>query len=1036
MKKTLIIFISGMIFAALLGLSLKVAFKAKESALAQKIFTKLKDRKFNNAPKAEKEFMISAFTTKEDLQKWQLNHASLVLGKDKRTMELLGVATFNPGAQLSGITLQDYFSLSGAVKDWSGYQSLAFDVYNPQASRERIIAQIKDSKGDRAKIDCFLEPNGFTSVEIDIAPLRHDINIFDINNFTLFLWEHGQQKTFYIKNLRLVPYGVREKRNIFSQDLIEKPELAYATGDYFDFSKNKAKWLKADQAGGSFVEFPLFLVNEANVELKDLLFSAGIPFPRGELKNSANIEILDSQNKNLDFQARKLGLWDDGSIKWLQIDLKKDLAPNQKERLHLRYSPQINNQDKEAGLRVDDGFNQITVDTGVIKFAVNKHQFNLFEQVWLNNQLISQKNDLTLQFRGKTYSSANDKDSSVKIEELGPLKTTIKAEGWFKDEKGNKFCKYVVRIQAFAGESYVRVYHTFIYPGYPENKYHYLYQGKILPANETIQDISLHLPLLLAGNSSFTLGEDKNIVQGPWVNDTNIFQNNFNSFKVEASGKKLSSGEKMDGWLDISDQQRGMAVEIRNFWQQFPKAYILDKSKQELVISLWPKQAGELDLKTTAPAIGPDDVARGSAFGLAKTQELIFYFHNGNYQNSAVKEFAYGFMQPLMIKVSPEWISDTVALGRLGAYDSRMAPAEDTLENLFLWGKNQKERFNWYGMLDYGDTLSWYRKEAYDKSYDDWGWHPEGRWGWFNCEAVGTHTGALLAYARTGDQRYFKFGEDLARHMMDVDTCHYNTIANDKRLKRIFDDYSQVGSMHRHSADHWSGRNEETTHTNLTGILLYYYLTGYERAFDVAKEIGGFFLEERITYFRHPDIAPQRAIANMLWGDVLMYEATADEKYKKAADKWANLLYQGQHSNGAWAENYNPVEKRWDGDPDIGFMIDYTLPTLVEYHQLTRNKAIKDAIIKATQYLIKAEEYSHPFYAIAYSFWLTGDKAFYSEGARRLDHLVAHQNHGDDHTMKGMIYQKAYYLREEQFLYSAPYIFEALGYPAQTQKAQ
>jgi hypothetical protein len=116
--------------------------------------------------------------------------------------------------------------------------------------------------------------------------------------------------------------------------------------------------------------------------------------------------------------------------------------------------------------------------------------------------------------------------------------------------------------------------------------------------------------------------------------------------------------------------------------------------------------------------------------------------------------------------------------------------------------------------------------------------------GWFNCEAVGTHTGALIQFLRTQDYKYLRFGANLARHIMDIDTCHYNTVLHDERLKRVIsDDYSQVGSMHRHNADHWGDRNEETSHTNVNGLMLYYYITGDARARDVIEEVGDFFLK-------------------------------------------------------------------------------------------------------------------------------------------------------------------------------------------------
>jgi hypothetical protein len=261
---------------------------------------------------------------------------------------------------------------------------------------------------------------------------------------------------------------------------------------------------------------------------------------------------------------------------------------------------------------------------------------------------------------------------------------------------------------------------------------------------------------------------------------------------------------------------------------------------------------------------------------------------------------------------------------------------------------------------------------------------------------------------------------------MDIDTCHYNTVANDKRLKRIYEEYSQVGSMHRHNADHWGGRNEEADHTNLTGLLLYYYITGDDRARDVLDEIGSFFLKERITFFKHPDSALQRALANVLWGDVLMYELTGDERYKKAADKFANIFYIGQLSDGSWPEWYDPVSDIWRGELAHHYMANYTLYALIEYHKLTGNKAIADCIVRATDYLSQNEEYLAFFHGLAYSYWLTGDSRFIDEGVKRLNAAMGSQRRDQGPIWDGIIYQKAYYCRPSEFLYSIPWLFKAL----------
>ena len=332
-----------------------------------------------------------------------------------------------------------------------------------------------------------------------------------------------------------------------------------------------------------------------------------------------------------------------------------------------------------------------------------------------------------------------------------------------------------------------------------------------------------------------------------------------------------------------------------------------------------------------------------------------------------------------------------------------------------------------YGMLDFGDTRTWYRKDAYDKSYVTWGWHPEGRWGWFNCEAAGTHTGALLQYLRTGKWTYFQFGEDLTRHIMDVDTVHYNTVARDPRLASVMDDeYSRVGSMHRHNADHWGGRNEEASHTNVVGILLYYYLTGDPRAHDVALEVGDFFLGEHITYSGHPDIAPQRTLANVLWGDVWLYELTHDERYLRGAAKWAARLIAGQQQDGSWVETYDPLSNAWTGEVSSSYMAYYTLPALIAYHRLTNESAVAAAIVNGTRYLMAHEEFYPFFDALAYGWELTGEAQFLDEGQARLARLIEKQDRSGDPDRQGIISEKITYGRVSPFLYSIPWLFDAL----------
>ena len=65
-------------------------------------------------------------------------------------------------------------------------------------------------------------------------------------------------------------------------------------------------------------------------------------------------------------------------------------------------------------------------------------------------------------------------------------------------------------------------------------------------------------------------------------------------------------------------------------------------------------------------------------------------------------------------------------------------------------------------------------------------------------------------------------------------------------------------------------------------------------------------------------------------------------------------------------------------------------------------------------------------HAYGWIVWLTGDKRFIDEGIKRLNSAMGSQRRNQGPIWDGMIYQKAYYSRPSEFLYSIPWIFEAM----------
>jgi len=1023
-KPYIVGFLVGIVFTAIFGVvSIKVAKSFKP--LIKKAIVKLSNKRYANVRKAQKDFMIANFERKGDLDKFTLKNTQAVISKEYASSgKQSAKVTFRRGTP--SFRIGKYFERDKSFSNWAPYEAFTFDVYNPGGKSARLLLQIKDTRGDKYKQIVHIEAKEKYTVDVDVETLRRYLSIYRIGQINLFQWKPGRDTVLFIDNMRLLSPGKRVKKSIFDAEFRNSKEPTYATGDFFYFPAEK--WLGNPHS----YTFPIQVINDSGHSLNDLPVCGGIPFPKGVLKLENGILVKDKAGNTVPLQSKSMARWNDGSIKWLLLNISTQLNGAGDNEYAISFP--VENKAKNINNLAKETPKGISVNTGKLEFFISKDRFRLFNKVSVGGkEVLSGKSDLLIKFGRDIYRSSNDKQYQLTLEENGPITSTIKAEGWFVDKRGRKYCKFVVRIKAYRNEPFVRIYHTFIYTGYPENKFHYLYKGKRLPRNETIGKVAIELGIpIISPKARLGIGADGEIFKGKDLRgEIKIIQTKDDHFEAkENRKKKLFEGKKLNGWVNLKDSGHGVSVIVRKLWQQYPKAFVANVKKRSLNIELWPEEAGVLDLKTTEKANGLDAVARGSAFGLAKTHELILRFHKGEYEDGELAKFSDICQNPPILIAAPEWTSDTRALGAVAYFDNKkpyFKKYENSIESLFDWGYRQQRNAKWYGMIDFGDVLTQYNTGSVDAATDSSNWYRDGRHGWHNASVMGLNLGSFLQFLRTGKYKYFEFGEDNTRHVMDIDTCHYNTVANDKRLKRrIPDDYSKVGSMHRHNADHWGGRNEMAGYTNLNGILLYYYLTGNERALDVAKEIGEFFLERPVIYYNHPDIAPGRAVANILWGEVALYEATQDERLKKEADYWANVFYRGQNRNGGWNEDYNPEADRWNGAPHHMYMTGYILPSLVDYHQLTENKAIAKCIIRMTDYLMKKNKYYPFFEGLSYSYYLTGDKKYLDKISKSFDYFVRAQRMKEDPLWKGMIFQKLTYTRNAYFVYSMPYAFEAL----------
>ena len=577
--------------------------------------------------------------------------------------------------------------------------------------------------------------------------------------------------------------------------------------------------------------------------------SVGVPFPSGLLKDVSGLSVLDGTTP-APAQTRVLSRWPDGSVRWALLDWQMDLRP--REVRHWRVG--TGRVPVERTVKVTDGSDRIDVDTGPLQFTVAKDRFAPLAAVRLSGvSMLTGPVTTFFDVGGKRIDP--QAPTSVKVTEPGPLRTRIEVRGRY-----TAGFEYVVRIDAFANQPFVRVLYTF--EQHDAEPYTF------------VRQLAIALPLTFAGPASYAAGREKGTPAVGTVPATGItvLQEDNDTLRIGAE----HAAEHAAGWIDVHDASHGVALASRFFWQEYPQSFELRPNG--LTYNLWP------------PAVPPAKVG----MGVAKTHEFVLYFHGKTVpapaQLAALRE-------PLLGYVNGRWTAATRAL-RNGI--ARSASTDGFLRELGTGYRAYQEhaamerwddsgqvrcagrattrtagtpvaeaspaehpRHGFYGMFNWGD---WNFPGYHDttKGCDAWG----------NLEYDMTQVLAL-AYAATGEQTYHESMVAAARHFMDVDRIYYQHAHP-----------NWVGMNHPKNPLHFAFEigGVDLGHTWTEGLLSYYYLTGDDRGLEAARGIADYLVRRsRSAGLRGNPRQwgwPQIAL-------VAAYEATGDAEYRSAAQLYA-----------------------------------------------------------------------------------------------------------------------------------------------------
>jgi len=643
--------------------------------------------------------------------------------------------------------------------------------------------------------------------------------------------------------------------------------------------------------------------------------TSGVPIPRDvNLTDLGTLRLLDGSGQPVAAQFTPLARWggsaglttggvpDETSqpVRWLLLDFQADVPTNATTSYRLVNSGGAS--PVYPTLSVTDTASGITVDVGSGQFSISKTDGRLTGP-HLAAPLVGRAVDAG----GTVYTTSGPVTVTVPLS--GPMRVSVHVQGAYRDAGGAALLHYTSRYWFYAGQPAVRLFHT-VENNTPCPLVEY---GQLdcydigSGGSVTVGDLSLVLSTDLGGSLTYQAAGEGTPISGELTDDLLLYQDSsgtdhwdtyptmtdwegnpldtrprmqsyvtFRGYRTTLGEAAVDSGNHTAGWLSVAGGDATWTASVRDFWQNFPKA-LRARPDGTLEIGLFPDEFGPADYGFTLRA------------GEHKTHEILL-----SHAPTAPQPHA------LFASAPPAWYVQSGAFG-LTAWPNWTEVWPDH-EQYIVYQLDTSDHEGWdeyfdnlpdaikrtdfYGIFDYGDWPIDY--EGYEVTP-------------LNCKYDNDY-GMWLQWARTGDRRWFDLAEAADRHFADVDILHNlhspRHWGDGIAFGHSWHDEDGFTNPHRNG-----GGNHPDTAFGTTGMLLTYYLTGYEKALDSALELAD-CIEYRLHNDSHlcdyfPDCsgegyglgesdglyeAGSRPAANSLFIAVAAYRATADPRYLAVAD--------------------------------------------------------------------------------------------------------------------------------------------------------
>ncbi|MCG3178045.1 MAG: hypothetical protein BIFFINMI_00368 [Phycisphaerae bacterium] len=592
--------------------------------------------------------------------------------------------------------------------------------------------------------------------------------------------------------------------------------------------------------------------------------SGGIPFKPGQVKDVADLTLLDAAGKSVPAQFSKLAGYEDGSVQWALCDVLVD-APAGGEA---KYTIAGGMATAPASpLKISETADAVTLDTGAVELVVGKRDFNLFDSVKVAGRPVVVGGEAgvtggkgrwyvqdrkTKQWEEKVDASHEGKEYSagaptrVNWEYRGPLRATLRIDGDYLSADGKeRWLSYTARITAWAGSGLVRVAFSVRNSNPAEGNDAFI----------TRAPLTLKLSANLAGQGSgadFAAGGDGQVGL--------LVQNRHTAGTYAGPATYLISKFSSVGYHDTQK------------WTPLYGQKVDGQSAYVEIVSPGPRQG-----KEGKPNNGDHGFTCDGVFALAdrahKESEVWFDFYSGPRDAAANAARAKAVRSKLLVVAPGEWYSETQAMG-IGHFGT----LADEVATYRKWGwKGADDSSKW--PKDPHEPYAFVPAEMMHNTTED--------------DSVQSY---LLQFLRTGQRGCFDWGEAYCGFYRGQSICRSDWgsrwgVAGPTGKR---ENKGQGFDWYGPHVFEWADTRMHGCHHYGRGIFDYYCLTGdtdaLEAGLDLADEVTAGSADFKPGYFSFG-----REFGREFLTALRAWQVTRDPKWKKVCDAYAGQILGGKN---------------------------------------------------------------------------------------------------------------------------------------------